>query len=72
MLPTLPLLAGILVGVMVMIVLAADGLGALFAVAPWLQLVLKAAGSLYMVWIAWHLWRAAELEDSPLVRPAGF
>ena len=35
------------------------GLTILFEVAPWTYLILKIAGGLFLIWIAWKLWRHA-------------
>lgn len=52
---TIPHMAGITVGFVVLVVAAAAGLGAVFAAAPALQTVLKIAGALYMLWLAWKV-----------------
>lgn len=38
---------------------ALTGLSALFALAPWAFGAMKLAGALYLIWIAFHLWRDA-------------
>ncbi len=39
--------------------LALLGLDAIFAVVPWAYLGIKIAGALYLLWIAWGMWRDA-------------
>lgn len=39
--------------------LALVGLTALLAVAPWLYLTMKIVGAVYLLWIAYHMWRDA-------------
>lgn len=65
-------LAGISAGVMAQIWLVGAGLGALFALEPRLQLLLKILGSLYMVWLAARLWRSGELAETHATKPIGF
>lgn len=65
---TLPHMLGITVGCMVLMSGVALGLGALFMRWPALQTVLKVAGSLYLLWLAWKIARArvpgkADLDD---------
>ncbi len=52
---TVPHMAGITAGFVVLVVAAAAGLGAVFAAAPGVQTVLKVAGALYMLWLAWKV-----------------
>jgi threonine/homoserine/homoserine lactone efflux protein len=52
---TLPHILGITFGFVVLLVGAAAGLGAIFAADPPLQVVLKAAGAIYMLWLAWKV-----------------
>lgn len=52
---TLPHMAGITVGCMVLMSTVALGLGALFQQWPVLQLGLKVVGSLYLLWLAWKI-----------------
>jgi threonine/homoserine/homoserine lactone efflux protein len=55
-------LAGVLAGTGLMICLVGAGLGALFVTVPASQTVLKFAGSVYMLWLAYQLWNAGELK----------
>lgn len=56
------------------IVTAAIGLGFVAALEayPQIFLALKLAGSLYVLWLAWKLFRAGALEDSATAKPATF
>ena len=54
---SLPLIAGIAVGLASMAAAAAAGLAGLLLAMPSLQLVLKGIGSLYLLWLAWQLGR---------------
>ena len=64
---TLPLLIGIMLGMQVMLLMVAFGIGGLILLYPSLHLVLKIAGSLYLLWLAWKIATAAyetlETED---------
>ncbi|WP_347558013.1 LysE family translocator [Robbsia sp. KACC 23696] len=55
---SLPVLSGIAVGLASMAAAAGCGLAALLLAAPTLQLVMKAMGSLYLLWLAWKMGRA--------------
>ncbi len=46
------------------------GLHAVFAVVPWAYLALKTAGALYLLWLAYGLWRdaGAPVGDAPAAR----
>lgn len=52
---TLPHMAGITIGCMVLMSAVALGLGALFQQWPVLQVGLKVLGSLYLLWLAWKI-----------------
>ena len=52
---SLPLIGGIAAGLASMSVAAATGLASVLLALPWLQLAMKAAGSLYLVWLAWQI-----------------
>lgn len=49
-----PLIAGIAAGLASMAALAAAGLAGLLLAVPSLQLAMKAAGSAYLLWLAWQ------------------
>lgn len=58
---TIPLLIGIMIGMQVMLLMVAFGIGGLILLYPSLHLILKIAGSLYLLWLAWKI-ASAEYE----------
>lgn len=56
---SLPLIAGISLGLALMAAAAAAGLGGILAAVPSLQLAMKAVGSVYLLWLAWQTARRA-------------
>jgi threonine/homoserine/homoserine lactone efflux protein len=54
---SVPLIAGIATGLASMAASAAVGLGSVLLAAPSMQFVMKAAGSAYLLWLAWQLAR---------------
>ena len=71
---TIPHMAGITIGFMVLVGACAAGLGAIFTAVPALQLALKIVGSLYMLWLAWKVAnaRSADAEADDMARPLTF
>jgi len=71
---TLPHILGITFGFVVLLIGCAAGLGAIFAAYPPLQVVLKAAGALYLVWLAWKIATAAPAagDDERVAQPITF
>ena len=69
---TWPHILGIPVGVAVQLVAVGAGLGAAFALEPRIQVALKAVGTLYLLWLASRLWRAAAMRDVEIARPVTF
>ena len=71
---TIPHMAGITIGFMVLLVACAAGLGLVFATMPALQLALKIVGAIYMLWLAWKVANAAPAGDEvdDLARPLTF
>jgi threonine/homoserine/homoserine lactone efflux protein len=55
------LAVGIGIGGMIWALLALCGLAFVFQAAPALLVVLKICGGAYLVWMAWHLWQAADV-----------
>ncbi|KGT91024.1 alcohol dehydrogenase [Erwinia typographi] len=49
------LLIGIMIGMQVMLLMVAFGIGGLILLYPSLHLVLKIAGSAYLLWLAWKI-----------------
>lgn len=72
---SLPLIVGIMLGMQLMLLLVAFGVGGLILVYPSLHLFLKIVGSLYLLWLAWKIATAAyekiELGEAP-PRPIPF
>lgn len=62
-------IAGILSGTLLQICVTGAGLGALFALAPEAQLLLKLTGSLYMLWLAQRLWVTSTVQARAVARP---
>src|SRR5687768_1788930 len=60
---TIPHMIGIEVGFASLLVAVGLGLGALFQSSPTLYLVLKIAGGLYLLWIAWSIGMSRALGD---------
>ena len=52
---TIPLMIGIMIGMQVMLLMVAFGVGGLILLYPSLHLMLKIAGSLYLLWLAWKI-----------------
>jgi threonine/homoserine/homoserine lactone efflux protein len=71
---TIPHMAGITIGFMVLLVACAAGLGLVFTAVPALQLALKIIGALYMLWLAWKVANARPLSEEvdELARPLTF
>lgn len=69
---TWPHILGIPFGVGVQLLAVGAGLGAIFAMEPRVQVALKLAGTLYLLWLAHRLWRAAGVRDTRLARPITF
>jgi threonine/homoserine/homoserine lactone efflux protein len=55
---SVPLVAGIAIGMAAMAAAAAAGLGTLLLAAPSLQLVMKLVGTAYLLWLAWNIGHA--------------
>lgn len=70
---SLPLMAGIAVGLASMAASAAAGLGGILLALPVLQLAMKSAGSLYLVWLAWRIGRSGPPHlEAGLAKPTSF
>jgi len=70
---SVPLMAGIAVGLASMAAAAAAGLAGLLLTAPSLQIAMKAVGSVYLLWLAWKIGRSGPPHLRPgLVRPTSF
>lgn len=62
---TLPHVAGIIIGMMMLNVSVGLGLGALFTQLPILQQILRVAGSAYLLWLAYKLLSFSSLGNKP-------
>jgi len=60
---TMPHIAGISLGCMVMLILVGLGLGAVFASVPLFYAVLRYVGAAYLLWLAWKIARSGPMED---------
>jgi threonine/homoserine/homoserine lactone efflux protein len=71
---TIPHVAGVAVGFPVLLIACGAGLGLVFVAVPSLQIALKVAGSLYMLWLAWKVAHAHQTADNgkPPARPFTF
>ncbi|WP_043479837.1 LysE family translocator [Janthinobacterium sp. HH01] len=71
---SLPHLFGICCGFTFMIFATGLGLHAVFEQVPMLQIILKYAGALYLLWLAWKLAHAAPMsaEQASVSKPMGF
>ena len=70
---SLPLIGGIAVGLSSMAAAAAAGLAGVLLAFPWLQLGMRALGSLYLLWLAWQVaGRGAPHVAGGRARPSGF
>ena len=65
---TVPHMVGVVIGFLLVLVAAAVGLGAILTAVPALQWMLKAAGALYMLWLAWKVANSGHVsndDDAP-------
>jgi len=70
---TVPHIAGISLGCVVMLILVGLGLGEVFAAAPVMYGVLRYAGAAYLLWLAWRIARAGPMAvGREGGRPMGF
>lgn len=72
---SLPHIAGISVGLTVLVLAIGAGLHAVFTAVPALQAVLKYAGALYLLWLAWKLANAGPVQGGATAgttRPMSF
>src|ERR1044072_7500338 len=60
---SIPHMAGIEIGFLVLVAACAAGLGLVFTTVPALQLMLKVGGAAYMLWLAWKLANAGVPEE---------
>jgi threonine/homoserine/homoserine lactone efflux protein len=60
---TVPHILGITFGFFVLVSVCAAGVGAAFAAYPPMQIALKVAGALYLLWLAWKIATSAPVSD---------
>ncbi|KQN63978.1 LysE family translocator [Erwinia sp. E602] len=70
LLRSLMLLVGIMIGMQLMLLMVAFGVGGLILLYPALHLLLKIAGSLYLLWLAWKIGSAGYEELNTDAAPA--
>lgn len=68
----LPYVAGVVVGVGAMVLAVAAGIGALVTAAPWVEVVLKLAGSAYLLWLAYRIAGSASVHEADVAAAPGF
>lgn len=61
---TIPHMAGVMVGFLVLVLAAGTGLSLVFVAIPGLQLTLKIAGSAYLLWLAYKVATAHQARDA--------
>lgn len=69
---TLPHIVGIPTGVICQLLLVGGGLGSLFALEPRVQLVLKVAGTVYLLWLSLKLWKTDTMSPASASQPISF
>jgi len=70
---SVPLIAGIVVGLSTLAAAAAAGLASLLLAVPSLQLAMKATGSAYLLWLAWKIGSSGPPNlDAEMAAPTGF
>ena len=70
--PTLPHMAGICVGIVLLMLATGFGLGVIFATVPEAQTALAAAGSLYLLYLAWRIANASAPTAAEGAKPISF
>ncbi len=69
---TIPHFMGVYLGVLIMLAIVCLGLGQIFDHVPYLQTVMKYAGSLYLLYLAWRIARAGEISNTGAAKPLTF
>jgi len=69
---SVPLLLGIQMGMVLLLAVCAAGVGALVQSAPMVQLTLKMAGAVYLVYLAYKLWNAGAVSGNNTATPLRF
>ncbi|HWL80423.1 MAG TPA: LysE family transporter [Roseomonas sp.] len=68
---SLPLVAGLALGLGLMAAAAGGGLGAALLLAPAAQSMLRLAGTAYLLWLAWRIARSGAPHHEEAAAPAG-
>ena len=68
---TVPHVLGTAIGIGAMALVAGAGVAALVASVPQLGVVMRFAGSVYLVWLAWQIVRSGALKEGSVARPLG-
>jgi threonine/homoserine/homoserine lactone efflux protein len=68
----IPFLLGIPVGMGIMVVAAAAGVGALITAVPALGIALKVVGSLYLLYLAWQVAGSSAVKEADVTETPGF
>jgi threonine/homoserine/homoserine lactone efflux protein len=55
--------AGVSIGLFLLGLLAALGLGAIVTASPWVYQTIRAFGFLYLLWLAWDIWRVPSVDE---------
>ena len=70
---TLPHMAGVAIGFVVLLLAVGAGMGSLLTTLPWLYTALKIAGGLYLLYLAWRIAMSRTLDDGEAgSRPLSF
>ncbi len=68
----LPCLFGVILGMGLMMFLVAFGLGNVVLASPWIILILKFAGSGFLLWLSWKIATAGHHEATSVKQSLGF
>lgn len=69
---TVPMMLGFLIGLLLLLLAVASGLGVVFERFPWLHSVLKVLGTAYLLYLSWKLWQASSVGSAAMNFPHGF
>ena len=69
---TVPMMLGFVIGLLLLLMAVASGLGLVFERLPWLHWLLKILGAAYLLYLAWKLWLASSMGSATLSSPHGF
>ena len=69
---TIPHFMGVYLGFLVMLTIVCFGLGEVFTRFPQIQPILKYAGSAYLLYLAWRIFRSSSLSSAAVGKPLTF